>query len=123
MNRYGQTVCLNMIVKDEAPVIARCLTSVRPLIDSWVIVDTGSTDGTQEIVRDVLADLPGELIDRPWRDFGSNRTEALQLARGRADYVFVIDADEVVALDPEFELPQLTADVYLVTIALDRWTY
>ena len=123
MNRYGQTVCLNMIVKNEAPVIARCLTSVRPLIDSWVIVDTGSTDGTQEIVRDVLADLPGELIERPWRDFGSNRTEALQLARGRADYVFVIDADEVVELDAEFRLPRLTADAYMVTIALDRWTY
>ena len=123
MNRYGQTVCLNMIVKNEAPVIARCLTSVRPLIDSWVIVDTGSTDGTQEIVRDVLADLPGELIERPWRDFGSNRTEALQLARGRADYVFVIDADEVVELDADFRLPRLTADVYIVTIALDRWTY
>ena len=123
MNRYGQTVCLNMIVKDEAPVIARCLTSVRPLIDSWVIVDTGSTDGTQEIVRDVLADLPGELIERPWRDFGSNRTEALQQARGRADYVFVIDADEVLELDADFRLPRLTADVYIVTIALDRWTY
>ena len=123
MNRYGQTVCLNMIVKNEAPVIARCLASVRPLIDSWVIVDTGSTDGTQEIVREVLADLPGELIERPWRDFGSNRTEALQLARGRADYVFVIDADEVVELDPDFRLPRLTADAYLVTIALDGWTY
>ena len=123
MNRYGQTVCLNMIVKNEAPVIARCLTSVRPLIDSWVIVDTGSTDGTQEIVRELLADLPGELIERPWRDFGSNRTEALQLARGRADYVFVIDADEVVELDADFRLPRLTADVYIVTIALDRWTY
>ena len=123
MNRHGQTVCLNMIVKDEAPVIARCLASVRPLIDSWAIVDTGSTDGTQEIVRRQLADLPGELIERPWRDFAGNRTEALQHARGRADYVFVIDADEVVALDPDFELPRLTADVYIVEMALGGCTY
>ena len=123
MNRHGQTVCLNMIVKDEAPVIARCLASVRPLIDSWAIVDTGSTDGTQEIVRRQLADLPGELIERPWRDFAGNRTEALQHARGRADYVFVIDADEVVALDPDFELPRLTADVYVVEMALGGCTY
>src|SRR4051794_2158036 len=123
MNRYGQTVCLNMIVKNEAPVIVRCLTSVRPLVDSWVIVDTGSDDGTQEIVRDVLADLPGELIERPWQDFGTNRTEALQLARGRADYVFVIDADEVVELDADFSLPRLTADAYMVEIALGGCTY
>src|SRR3954452_20956269 len=58
MNRYGQTVGLNMIVKDEAAVIARCIASVRPLIDSWAIVDTGSSDGPQEIVRELLADLP-----------------------------------------------------------------
>jgi glycosyltransferase involved in cell wall biosynthesis len=95
---------------------------VRPLVDSWSIVDTGSTDGTQEIVREVLADLPGELVERPWRDFGTNRTEALQLARGRADYVFVIDADEVVEMDADFSLPRLTADSYVVTIALDGCT-
>ncbi len=32
------TVCLNMIVRDEAHVIERCLASVRPYIDSWVIL-------------------------------------------------------------------------------------
>ena len=74
-------------------------------------------------MRELLADLPGELIERPWRDFGSNRTEALQLARGRADYVFVIDADEVVELDPDFRLPRLTADAYLVEMALGGFTY
>ena len=48
------TLCLCMIVKNEAPVIRRCLDSVRSLIDYWVIVDTGSTDGTQDIVCNVL---------------------------------------------------------------------
>jgi len=44
------TVCLNMIVKNESEVITRCLKSVLPLIDYWVISDTGSTDGTQKII-------------------------------------------------------------------------
>lgn len=99
------TICLNMIVKDEAPVIRRCLDSVRPFIDHWVIVDTGSTDGTQDIVRDHLADIPGTLYERPWKNFGHNRTEALQLARETADYTFIMDADD------EFSAPNGMPDL------------
>ena len=72
-----------MIVKNEAHVIRRCLDSVRPHIDHWVVVDTGSTDGTQAIVREHMRDMPGELHERPWRDFGWNRSEACALARGQ----------------------------------------
>ncbi|MFF8402500.1 glycosyltransferase [Streptomyces sp. NPDC015684] len=110
------TVCLNMIVKDEAPVIRRCLDSVRPLIDTWVIVDTGSTDGTQDIVRDALGDLPGELHERSWKGFDGSRTEAIELARDRADYLFFIDADDVMKLRPGFSMPELTHDAYRVDI-------
>ena len=73
------TICLNMIVKNEAHVIRRCLDSVRPFIDCWVIVDTGSTDGTQELIREVMRDIPGELRERPWKNFAHNRNEALSL--------------------------------------------
>lgn len=38
------SICLNMIIKNEAPVIDRCLASVKPWIDRWVIVGAGSTD-------------------------------------------------------------------------------
>jgi len=54
-----QSICLNMIVKDEASVIERCLASVKPFITRWVSVGTGSTDGTQDIVRRLVADVPG----------------------------------------------------------------
>jgi glycosyltransferase involved in cell wall biosynthesis len=107
------TICLNMIVKNESRVIRRCLDSVKPFIDTWVIVDTGSTDGTQELIRDALSDLPGELHERPWKDFGHNRSEALELARGKADFTLIIDADEVLLPAPGFSLPQLTEDEYL----------
>jgi len=70
-------VGLCMIVKNEIDVIARCLESVRPLIGHWTIVDTGSTDGTIEKIRSVMAELPGQLHERPWIDFGTNRTEAI----------------------------------------------
>lgn len=106
------SICLNMIIKNEAPVIERCLASVKPWIDRWVIVDTGSTDGTQERVRSLMADVPGELHERPWRDFAHNRNEALQLARQQADYLLFIDADETLAVPHGFCWPDLTGDGY-----------
>lgn len=112
-----------MIVKDEASVIRRCLDSVRPLIDYWVIVDTGSTDGTQEIIREHLKDLHGELHERPWRDFAHNRSEALTLARGHGDYVLVIDADEILQIAQGFELPELTCDSYNIHVLYGGCSY
>lgn len=109
-------LCLNMIVKNEVHVIRRCLDSVRPLIDTWLIVDTGSSDGTQDVIRGHLADIPGQLVERPWRNFGHNRSEALTFARDRADYTFVIDADEILALPEGFVLPSLTADAYSLLV-------
>jgi tetratricopeptide (TPR) repeat protein len=105
-----------MIVKNEAHVIARCIASVKPLITSWCIVDTGSTDGTQELIRKELADLPGDLHERPWKDFGHNRTEAIELARGKADYDLVMDADDVLVIPDGFVMPRLTADSYEIRV-------
>jgi glycosyltransferase involved in cell wall biosynthesis len=112
VNAAGQRICLSMIVKDEAHVIRRCLESVRPFIDAWVVVDTGSCDGTQELVRAALADLPGELVERPWVDFAHNRNQALELARPRADYLLFIDADETLEAGEGFAMPGLEADAY-----------
>ena len=106
------TICLNMIVKNEAHVIRRALDSVRPLITSWCILDTGSTDGTQDLIREHLKDLPGELHEAPWKGFGASRTEAIELARGHADYLLFIDADDELLLPKGFKLPSLKADAY-----------
>jgi glycosyltransferase involved in cell wall biosynthesis len=108
------TICLNMIVKNEAHVIERCLASVKPFIDYWVIVDTGSSDGTQGVITNFMADVPGELHERPWRDFAHNRTDALTLARGKADYVFILDADEVLVIEDAHKKGELDLDSYLV---------
>jgi tetratricopeptide (TPR) repeat protein len=102
-----------MIVRDEAGTIERCIDSVRDHIDRWVICDTGSVDGTQDVTRRVLADTPGELHERPWVDFAHNRTELMKLARGKADYLLLLDADWTLDIEPGvFE--GLTADSYLV---------
>jgi glycosyltransferase involved in cell wall biosynthesis len=121
MNKFDQTICLSMIVKNEAHVIRRCIDSVRPIIDHWVIVDTGSTDGTQDVIRAAMADLPGKLHERPWVDFAFNRSEALRLARPKADYSLIIDADDTLIIPNDFEMPRLTEAGYRFTI-LDEGT-
>lgn len=109
-------ICLNMIVKNEAHVINRCLDSIMPLITSWCILDTGSTDGTQDIIRDRLKHLPGELHESTWKGFDVSRSEAIQLARAAkepADYLLFIDADDCMVIQEKGDLlPKLTSDSY-----------
>jgi glycosyltransferase involved in cell wall biosynthesis len=116
-------ICLNMIVKNEAHVIERCLASLRGFVDYWVIVDTGSTDGTQQKIRDLMSGVPGELMERPWVDFAHNRSEALEYAREKGEYVFILDADEVLVRKPGFELPALDKDAYLVEMVSGGVSY
>jgi glycosyltransferase involved in cell wall biosynthesis len=111
-------VGLHMIVKNEAPVIERCLQSVLPYIDWWAIADTGSTDGTQAIIQKTLGHLPGKLIERPWVNFGHNRQEALALARevgGNEDYTLWIDADDVLKMALA-QWPELSEPGYFLKV-------
>ncbi|MBM3192095.1 MAG: glycosyltransferase [Chlamydiae bacterium] len=109
-------LCLNMIVKNEKRVIERALHSAMPWIDYWVIVDTGSTDGTQELIKQTLHAIPGELYERPWKNFGFNRTEALELAKDKADYIIFLDADDYFEWHPEFAISMLDRDAYYLTV-------
>ena len=118
-----QKIVLAMIVKNEEDVLARCLASVKPLVSHWIVVDTGSTDRTREIAREAMAGVPGEVIDRPWKNFGHNRTEALALAREHGEYTLVVDADDTLELAPDFELPELELDSYLVPIRYGPISY
>lgn len=109
---HRPAICLNMIVRNEAHIVHEVLDSVAPFITSWVIVDTGSDDGTQELIRSHMSALgiPGELHERRWRDFGHNRSEAIALAQGHGDYIWVMDADDLLSGTPDFN--GLCADVY-----------
>lgn len=107
-----KTICLAMIVKDESHIIRRCLDSVCGLVDYWVIVDTGSTDGTQQLIQEIMADIPGELHARPWLDFGHNRSESLSLATGKADYSLIMDADDYLSCSKGINLHNLNQPYY-----------
>jgi len=109
-----KTLCAALIVKNESNVISRCLSSLKPYIDYWLVCDTGSTDSTKEMVQSELSEIPGELHEVPWVNFGHNRSELLRLAKGKADYLLLIDADETLSVhDPDFK-NKLNLDSYLI---------
>jgi glycosyltransferase involved in cell wall biosynthesis len=99
-----------MIVKNEAAIMRRCLQSTLPIVDFALIVDTGSCDGTQQIIRDFLveAKLPGVIIEEPWQDFAYNRSFALQKLREQVDidYGLTLDADEILIFADNFDTDQ-----------------
>ena len=119
----GRAICFNMIVRNEAHIVRDVLDSVAPYISSWVIVDTGSEDGTQGLIKNHMARLgiPGELYERRWHNFGHNRTEALTLAQGHGDYILVMDADDILMGTPDFS--QLNADIYFMRIGEGSTVY
>ena len=81
-----------MMVKNEEEMLPACLESIKNQVDEIVIVDTGSTDRTVEIAEGFGA----RLFHHPWQnDFSLHRNQSISYARGQ--WIFIIDADEVLA--------------------------
>jgi len=89
----NNTVSLCMIVKNEEEHLAKCLTSVKPVVDEMIIVDTGSTDRTKDVARVFGA----KVYDYVWTDnFAKARNFSISKARG--SWTFHLDADEVISV-------------------------
>lgn len=113
-------ITLCMIVKNETHIIEQCLRSMAPYIDRYDITDTGSTDGTQELIKKTMEELgiPGEVHQSDWKGFGDHagkmgsRTESFRNAeKSDAEYAWVIDADDYI--EGNFVFPEeMTDDAY-----------
>lgn len=114
-----------MIVKNETHVIKRCFESLKNHIDYWVISDTGSTDGTQDYVREYFneAGIPGDLIENQWEDFAHNRNLALDAAIGKSDYILFMDADDYIEWKHDFGFNQLEIDAYMLPMIAFNTAY
>ncbi|PKL75071.1 MAG: hypothetical protein CVV27_17270, partial [Candidatus Melainabacteria bacterium HGW-Melainabacteria-1] len=114
--RPSLSVC--MIVRNEAPVLATALASIREIADEIIVVDTGSSDETMAIAA---AEPKVRLSQLPWRnDFATARNASLDLASG--DWILVLDADEELlptgrqALRELLAYPPLGWQVYICPI-------
>lgn len=138
-------ICLNLIVKNEATIIGRLLRSALPLVDCVCIADTGSTDGTQQVIRNFCEAnrLPHDVHQIEFRDFGQARNEALQHVQndphlccpsmpgslgavdcsplGRSDYILFADADH--EFRGSIDRTALTAPAYSLRITDGGMSY
>lgn len=97
-------LCLNMIVKNESRIIRRLLNSVKDVIDSYCICDTGSTDNTVALIEEFGRDnsIPGKVIREGFRNFEYNRSFALRACDDiEADYILLLDADMIFWKNPK----------------------
>lgn len=120
-----------MIVKNESKIIERLMLSALPLIDSYCICDTGSTDNTVELIETFFKthNIPGKIVTEPFKDFGYNRTFALKSCNdlANADYVLLMDADMKLRINPELNIAEfkktLTQGAYYIFQGSDTFFY
>lgn len=96
-------VSVFIIARNEAERIGVTLQSVCDLCDDIVVVDSGSTDGTQEIA----ASFGARVVFHPWRGYGRQKRVGESLCRHA--WLLNIDADEVLSEDLRAELRALFA--------------
>lgn len=94
--------CFLAVVRDEEPVIERCLESIKNLATSYLLCDTGSKDNTIAKIENYMKNqgIPGVVIERPWVSYGETKSEMLKVFRdhllvNNAEYICWLDADEV----------------------------
>ena len=107
---------LSQIVKNESHVIERMLNSIKPIVDCLVIVDTGSTDNTKEVIENwgKLNNIPTFIYDRPFDNFENSRNFAMEKVKEVSEYAFWLDADEILIIDEKFDKSRLNKDLYML---------
>lgn len=117
-------IILNVMMKNEQPIMERCIRSALPIVDAVCYTDTGSTGDVFTILKKTIpSSIPWHAEIEPWKNFGHNRTYGLEQTRRFAEslgwsldktYILVIDADMILKIDPKFDKKPLVADAYQV---------
>lgn len=125
---------LNTIVKDEAHCILKMLESAALISDAIVIADTGSTDGTQDLIRKFGEErnIPTYVFERPFDDFEKSRNFGMGKAREvvaelgwdpNECWTWWCDADETIIVDPKFTKSQFNKDLFMINTYIGNMKY
>jgi glycosyltransferase involved in cell wall biosynthesis len=127
-------LALNFICKDESHVIKNMLESCKTITDLIVVNDTGSTDGTQDIIRNFGKEnnIPTYVFERAFDDFEKSRNHAMQKLSDvvaelgwNPDQVhgYWFDCDETLVIDSKFNKNQFTKDLYMINTYIGQMKY
>jgi glycosyltransferase involved in cell wall biosynthesis len=127
-------LALNFICKDEAHVIGKMLESCKTITDLIVVNDTGSTDGTQDIIRKFGEDnnIPTYVFERPFDDFEKSRNHAIQKLKdvvaelgwdANKVHGYWFDCDETLVIDSKFNKDQFVNDLYMINTFIGQMKY
>ena len=127
-------LALNFICKDESHVIGKMLESAKNIVDLIVVNDTGSTDGTQDIIKKFGEDnnIPTYVFERAFDDFEKSRNHAMQKLRDVVGELgwdptkvhgFWFDCDETLIIDPKFDKSQFKNDLYMINTYIGQMKY
>jgi glycosyltransferase involved in cell wall biosynthesis len=127
-------LALNFICKNESHVIEKMLNSVKTIVDLIVCNDTGSTDGTQDIIKKFGEEnnIPTYVFERPFDDFEKSRNHSMEKLRDVVKELgwdaskvhgFWIDCDETMIIEPNFNKSQFTNDLYMINTYIGQMKY
>ena len=125
---------LNTIVKNESHCIIGMLEAAAKISDAIVIADTGSTDGTQDLIRKFGEEnnIPTFVFERPFDDFEKSRNFGMEKAREVVGelgwdpndcWTWWCDADEKIIVDPKFDKRQFNKDLFMINTYIGNMKY
>jgi glycosyltransferase involved in cell wall biosynthesis len=127
-------LALNFICKDESHIITRMLDSLSKITDLIVCNDTGSTDGTQEVIRKWGLDnnIPTYVFERTFDNFQNSRNYAMQKLKdvigeigwdSNMTWGYWIDCDERLIIDSKFNKNNIDKDLYMIDTFIGSMKY
>ena len=115
---YDNLIHLCIMVKNAGPLFEQVLQENMEIADRWTVLDTGSTDGTQDIVRRVFKNKKGVLVEEPFLNFRDSRNRCLELAGGICKYTLMLDDTYAIRGDLRSFLGLIRGDVFANSYSL-----
>jgi len=108
---FDNLINLVVMVRNGGELFKKMLEENKRFIDRWTVLDTGSTDGSQDVVRNILSDIKGDLYEEPFIDFRESRNRSIELAGNFCKFNIILDDTYILKGDIRSFLKSIRDDV------------